>query len=78
MITPVCPIEEWPDLLEKKVRTYRMSLIYRDAVLFFKRQRRGMSIAQGMSPGMLASKEANPLSLWERGRVREALKGRNK
>jgi len=39
----------------------------------FERQRRGMSIAQGVSPGRNKKKVMNPLSLWERVGVREAL-----
>ncbi|HQH74365.1 MAG TPA: hypothetical protein PK360_19975, partial [bacterium] len=27
LISPASPIEKWADMLEKKVRTYRMSLI---------------------------------------------------
>jgi len=36
-----------------------------------------MSLAQGVSPGRDKRRVMNPLSLWERARVREALKGRN-
>jgi len=43
----------------------------------FESQRRGLSIAQGVSPGKDKTKVKNSLSLWERARVREALQGRN-
>jgi len=36
-----------------------------------------MSVAQCVSPGKDKRIVINPLSLWERVRVREALKGRN-
>jgi len=38
------------------------------------RRRRGMKAAQGVSPGTEKTLVINPLSLWERVRVREALK----
>jgi len=48
-------------------------MIYRKVVILIKRQRRGMSIAQGVSPGMAAVKVMNPLFPWERAWVREIL-----
>jgi len=41
----------------------------------FERRRRGMSRAQGVSPGRVAIKGIHSLSLWERVRVREFLTG---
>jgi len=40
----------------------------------FQRQRRGMCLAQSVSPGTRGTQIMNSLSLRERGRVREALK----
>jgi len=34
-----------------------------------------MRITQGVSPGMVEKKVINPLSLWERDRVREPWQG---
>jgi len=39
----------------------------------FERQRRGVSVAQGVSPGMVTAMALNPLSLRERAGVREFL-----
>jgi len=36
-----------------------------------------MSIAQGVSPGSDKTRVMNPLSLWERARVREIVAGLN-
>ena len=55
-----------------RVRTCRMNhKILPVCRIAFERQRRGMSIAQGVSPGIDKTLAINSLSLWERARVRE-------
>jgi len=46
-------------------------MMYRDVELPYPRQRRGMSMAQDISPGTVATPAIDSLSIWERVRVRE-------
>ncbi len=50
-------------------------MYHRNSALRFKRQRRARR-KPGVMSGENGGKSNNSLSLWERGRVREALKGR--
>ena len=50
-------------------------MMYRDVELPYPRQWRGMSMAQGISPGTVAIPAMDSLSIGERVRVREYLCG---